>query len=177
MYYRVATQSGQSSTWQWKSTPLRSLNVLFQWFQFYRAFPHERLRIFSSASREEMNEQLVRENQGLASTSVTATQFLQERRLRSPEPARGTSIPGAQGHQETASIAVSIGTGVNESSRATSALSERSRSSLERRRLELELGTGADHDVPYSFTLPASMPQVLAWLRLLAKVQRGQVQP
>ena len=177
MYYRVAIQSGQSATWQWKSTALSSLNGLFQWLHFYRAFPHDRLRIFSSCSREEMNEQLVRENQGLVSTSVTATHFLQERRLRSPEPSWGTSAPAAQGHQETASSAVSTGTRLNESSRATPALSERSRSSLERRRLELELGTGADHDVPYRFALPASLPQVLAWIRLLTQVQRGEVQP
>jgi hypothetical protein len=41
---------------------------------------HDRLRIFSSSSPEDLNERLVRENQGLLSTSVAATQFLQERR-------------------------------------------------------------------------------------------------
>jgi hypothetical protein len=174
MYYRVAMESSQSATWQWKSTPLSSLQALFQWLQCYRALPHDRLRIFSSSSREAMNAQLVRENQGLGSTSVTATHFLHERRLRSPEVSGGTA---AQEHRQAASIAVSIGTRLNESSNATTALDERSRSSLERRRLELELGTGGDHDVPYSFALSASMPQVLAWIRLLAKLQCGEVQP
>ncbi len=177
MYYRVAIQTGQSSTWQWKSTPLSSLNVLLQWLQFYRALPHDRLRIFSSSLREEMNEQLVRENQGLVSTSITATHFMQERGLHSPEASRGNSDPGVQGHQETAFIAVSTRAQLNESSRAIPALDEKSGSSLEKRRLELELGTGADQDIPYSFALPASIPQVLAWLRLLAKVHRGEVQP
>ena len=177
MYYRVAIQSGQSSIWQWKSTPLSSLHILFQWLQCYRAIPHDRLRIFSSSSREAMNEQLAQENQGLVSTSVTATHFLHERRLRSQKVSGGTANLAAQGQKQTASIVVSTGTRSNESSRATPALDERSWSSLERRRLELEIGTGADHDVPYSFALPASMPQTLAWIRLLVRVQRGEVQP
>jgi hypothetical protein len=51
MYYRVAIQGDPSLPWQWKSTPLSSLNTLLQWLQFFRAFPKARLRIFSSASR------------------------------------------------------------------------------------------------------------------------------
>jgi hypothetical protein len=50
-------------------------------------------------------------------------------------------------------------------------------SALERRLLELERGPGGDHAVPYRFALPACLPQVLAWMRLLAKVHRGEVQP
>ena len=50
-------------------------------------------------------------------------------------------------------------------------------SSLERRRLEQELGPGGDHDVPYHFALPLSMPQVLAWMKLMGRVQRGELQP
>ncbi len=48
---------------------------------------------------------------------------------------------------------------------------------LDRRRLELELGTPGDHDTRYTFTLPTALPQVLAWMKLLAKVQGGQLQP
>ena len=48
---------------------------------------------------------------------------------------------------------------------------------FERRREELESGSGGDHDLPYSFSLPRSLPQVLAWMTLLARVQRGEVQP
>ena len=75
MYYRVAIQVGPSLTWQWKSTALSELSALFQFLRLYAALPHDRLRLFSSTSREEMNEQLVRENQGLRSTSVTAAQL------------------------------------------------------------------------------------------------------
>jgi hypothetical protein len=98
--------------------------------------------------------------------------------IRSPEVTRGTSECGARGHQETASIAVSSKSRLNESGRAAHTLDERSMSSLERRHLELELGTVGDHDVPYSFAKAPSLPQVLAWMRrLLAKVHRSELQP
>ncbi len=66
---------------------------------------------------------------------------------------------------------------MDESARAAHALDERSMSSLEKRRLEHELGAGGDHDVPYHFALPLSMPQALAWMRLMGRVQRGELQP
>jgi|SRR5215472_410244 len=50
-------------------------------------------------------------------------------------------------------------------------------SMLEVRRLELELDSGEDHDRPYTFSLPTSTPQVLAWKRLLSKVSQGELQP
>ncbi len=78
MYYRVAIQVDPLPTWQWKSTPISSLDALFQWLRLYRALPQDRLRVFSSSSCEEMNEQLARENMGYRSISVTAAQFLQE---------------------------------------------------------------------------------------------------
>ena len=53
---------------------------------------------------------------------------------------------------------------------------ERSVSSQERRRLEKELGAGGDHDVSYIFALPLSMPQVLAWLRLLGRLKRREIE-
>jgi len=66
---------------------------------------------------------------------------------------------------------------VEESGGAARALGERSMNSLERERLEQELGTGGDHDVPYRFALPLSLPQVLAWMRLMGRVQRGELEP
>ncbi len=50
-------------------------------------------------------------------------------------------------------------------------------STLEVRRLELELHSGKDYDSPYTFALPTSSPQVLAWTRLLTKVRHGELQP
>jgi hypothetical protein len=177
MYYRVAIQRDPSALWQWKSTPLSSLNTLFQWLQFYRAFPQDRLRIFSSPSRDEMNEQLARENQGLGSTSVTAAQFLQDRMIRSQEAGWAASGRGTRWNEPTASIAVAIESASNERSWGAYTLDERGTSFLEKRRVELEGGAGGDHDVPYSFALPTCVPQVLAWMKLLVKVQGGALQP
>ncbi len=166
MYYRVAIQVDSSPTWKWKSSALSSLNILFQWFQYYRAVPHDRLRIFSSSSQEDLNEQLVRENQGLGSPSVPAPQFLQERRIAPQRVLREASAGGTRANEPTASIATLTQPSPYESS-----------SPLDKRREELERGAGGDHDLPYSFALPDWMPQVLAWMRLLAKVQRGELQP
>ncbi len=167
MYYRVAIQVASSPTWKWKSSELSSLNILFQWFQYYRAVPHDRLRIFSSPSQEDLNEQLVRENQGLSSTSVPATQFLQGRRIAPQEVLREAEACGTRANKRTATIATLIEPSPYESSR----------NPLDKRREELERGAGGDHDLPYSFALPPSMAQVIAWMRLLAKVQRRELQP
>jgi hypothetical protein len=39
-----------------------------------------------------------------------------------------------------------------------------------------EAVAGGDHDLPYQFTLPTSLPQVLGWIKLLVRVQRGDFQ-
>lgn len=154
MYYRVAIQVDAQLPWQWKSTVLSSLNILLQWLQFYRAFPYEHLCIFSSSSRESLNKQLERENQGLESTSVTATHFLQER-LIAPRRNGLTACMTADSRPLP---------------------DERSTSPLEKRREELERGAGGDHELPYQFTLPTSLPQALAWVKLLARVEQGDLQ-
>ena len=168
MYYRVAIQGDSSPLWQWKSTTLSELSALFQFLRRYRALGYNRLRVCSSLSLEEMNEQLVRMNQGLESTSVMAAQFLQERLIGSPEMAWRTSIGG---NERTASIVVITEPSLDESRRGGNSQEKRVMSPLERRREELEYGEGGDHDIPYRFTLPDSMPQVLAWMRLRVRVQ------
>ena len=75
-----------------------------------------------------------------------------------------------------ASLAVATHPSVQIRSRAGNGLGGKGRSALESRRLELELGPGGDHDVPYRFVLPPSMPPVLAWMRLLARRERGELQ-
>jgi hypothetical protein len=91
MYYRVAIQADASTTWQWKSTELSSLLPLFQFLRRFHDLPQDRLRVFSSSSCEEMDEQLMRENSGLGSDSVTAAQFLQERMLGSQQGTSATT--------------------------------------------------------------------------------------
>ena len=177
MYYRIAIQVDPLPLWQWKSTALSSLDALFQWLRLYRALPPDHLRVFSSCSREDLNEQLVRENNGFGSPSVTAAQFLQERLISSHSMPAEVSTPQTRAHSETASIAFATKPSSNESSRGAHALDEGGMSSMDRRQLELEPGTGGDHDAPYTFTEPSSTPQVLAWMKLLARVQRGELQP
>jgi hypothetical protein len=167
MYYRVAIQVDAQPPWKWQSTALSSLNIVLQWLQVYRAFPQERLRIFSSSSREALNEQLVRENQGLSSTSVPATQFLQARGITPRGAVREAGAGGSPAHERTTSIPAQTG-----GTAGASCMSP-----LDKRREELEYGAGGDHDLPYRFTLPTSMPQVLAWVKLLARVQQGDFQP
>ena len=182
MYYRVAwyqspIQVHPLPSWQWKSTVLGSLQTVFQFLRLYSALPQDRLRVFSSSSCEDLDEQLAQENQGLGSPSVTAAHFLHERLIHSLEMTRGAPEREGGASQQMAFIAVVTQPSVNERSREGNGLVERGISALESRRLELELGPGGDHDVPYSFALPASLPQVLGWMRLLARVHRGEVQP
>ena len=177
MYYRVAIQVDASSTWRWKSTTLSELSVVFQWLRLYHMLPQDRLRVFSSCSREGMNEQLARVNQGLESTSVTAAQFLKERMIGSSAVVWGASAYVTQGNERATSIAVVTEPQQGKSDREAQPLTERGVSFLEQRRVELERGAGGDHDCPYRFTLPISIPQVLAWVKLLARVKDGALQP
>ena len=167
MYYRIAIQVDAQSPWKWQSTTLSSLGTLLQWLQVYRAFPQERLRIFSSASPQELNEQLARENQGLLSSSVPAPQFLQERRIAPQGAVREASPRGPRAHERTASGPAKTSPSPDESDM----------SPLDRRREELERGAGGDHDLPYQFTLPTALPQVLAWVKLLARVELRDFHP
>ncbi len=175
MYYRVAIRQGdQLPTWQWTSTVLSSLQTLFQFLRLYGGLSQDRLRVFLSSSRESLQEQLVQENQGFSSQSVMAAQFLQERMIHSPEVSQGTSACETGRHQEQV---VSAKTQLNENSEASNPFLPRCMNQLSKRQMELELGSGGDHDVPYRFALPLSRSQVLAWMRLLVKVQCGELEP
>ncbi len=44
-------------------------------------------------------------------------------------------------------------------------------------RLALELSTEEDHNAPYVFSLPASFAERMAWLHLMGKVKRGELEP
>jgi hypothetical protein len=176
MYYRVATQVDAAPTWRWKSTALSSLDTLFQFLRIFRALSHDQMRVFSSSSREGLAEQLEQENKGVASTSVTAAQFLQER-LMPQAVVRSTSAHKGGTSLERGSIAVISQQAVNERGASSLALESRGMSALERRREELESGPGGDHDLPYSFSLPLSLPPVLAWMTLLVRVQQGELHP
>ena len=182
MYYRIAIRRegdnhDESPPWKWYSTTLGSLNSVLFFFHHYRVLPLDRLRVFSSSSREELKEQLLCENNGLGSNSVPAVQFLSE--LFSPLAEKLTEVSAHQAREqrEPVSIGSTTNHSYNECSAGALAPVEKGMSVLERRREETECGAGSDHDLPYIFTLPSSWPQVRAWIRLLAGIRRGEIQP
>lgn len=180
MYYRVAIRIDASSTWKWKSTILASLGVVFSFLRLYRMVPRGNLRVFSSSSREAMDEQLARENNGRESDSVPAEQFLRDRKISSRELLGETATRKTAASQPLTAIAVLPRPPFDElygESKATRPLYDEGLSALDRRRLEMERGAGGDHDTPYTFTLPYAMPQTLAWLAIFMRIQRGELQP
>jgi hypothetical protein len=176
IYYRVALQADQSSTWRWKSTVLASLEALFGFLRLYSMVPRDRIRVFYSSSVEYMDPMLDRENKGLASNSLTAEQLLNGRKsINSQEMTRLESEPGTR--ESIAIVVTALAREQSAHERSVSSQLDSSMSSLDMRRLELELGLIGDHDTPYEFALPTSMPQALAWTKLLVKVQAGELEP
>jgi hypothetical protein len=90
-YYRLAFQDRQTTTWTWKTTAVTSLQAVFQLLRGYSMLPQDTIRVFTASSKEELNEMLSRQNNHLASSSVTAAQFLQERHIAGGEQAQSIS--------------------------------------------------------------------------------------
>ena len=192
IYFRVALRMDQSSQWRWKSGMLSTPGTLFDFLNMYDRVPKNRLRVFFATSREFMNEMLVRENSGLVSNSITVEQFLKSgKRIDGQNIRQLESELGLQVNKELIVKSVITGQLGDERSSlqtpssvesANSVLSETQwknsgGSSLELLQAESEWSEGGDHDTPYTFSLPVSIRQALAWARLLAKVQRGELEP
>jgi hypothetical protein len=171
-YYRLALRDQQTGRWIWKTTALTSLQAVFQLLRVYRALPQERLRVFTASSKEDLREMLIRENENLFSGSVTAAQFLHERNMQVRERVQRTAEQEMT-EQETRQTTVATSS-LHEHNPARDFPHSPVTNSLDKKRLELEYGAGGDHDSPYVFTLPTSMPQALAWIKLLVKVQNGE---
>jgi hypothetical protein len=175
-YYRIALQADQSTTWQWESRATAALDILFRVLKLYRTMPWDRIRVFCASSVEGLDEMLARENNGLVSSSITAEQLLNENEHIHP-------------HERNQFVS-DRGPGVSMGMAVTSILREQawdeqrlaasfkgSRSFLEMRRLEVELGAGGDHDTPYKFAFPSVLPRLLAWTKLCARVRRAELEP
>src|SRR5215467_8158372 len=161
IYYRVACKKNCSPEWRWLSTQLTSLEALFCFLRIYRVVAQDHLRVFSSTSLEELNEQLSHENDAEGSASVTAAQFLHERGIRSTEMTQTASAGGTQEHQGRSAMAItSVPPLLSQDNAETHTLYARNIDILERRRREMEWGAGGDHDLPYAFALPDSWPQI-----------------
>jgi hypothetical protein len=176
IYYRVALKGDQSTTWRWISTVLTSLEALFGFLRLYNMIPRDRIRVFFSSSVESMDLMLARENKGLASNSITADQLLNgSGKISSAEMTRLESESGTR--ESMGMVVASIPREQPLNEKSESSPPERNMSFLDMRRLESELGTPGDHDTPYKFTLPTSMPQALAWMKLLVKIHAGELEP
>ncbi len=97
--------------------------------------------------------------------------------LRPPTVVRSLSEREGEIERERGAIAVISQPAGNERGGEGSVLESRGMSALERRREALDSGPGGDHDLPYAFSLPISLPQVLAWMSLLVRVQQGELHP
>ena len=175
MYYRVAIKIDSFPVRQWKSTVLSSLDTVFRFLRLYGALPQECLWVFSSPSRDGLQEQLVQENHGLGSNAVTAAQFLRERLIRPLERVQRIAEREEETNMEIIPVVISIQQPCNEKSVGVNVPEGRGMSSLERAREDLESGAGGDHDLPYRFTWPFSTLQVLAWMKLQARVHSDEL--
>ena len=180
------------SLWQWKSTVLSAPGTLFDFLRIYDGIAKNRLRVFFATSTEFMNEMLVRENRGFVSNSVAVDQFLKSGKRIDGQHIRQLEFElGLQeGKELVARSVITRKLGDERSSLQTASSGEpanpvisetrgnnRESNLMRQTREELEWSRGGDYDTPYSFALPVSMPQTLAWARLLAKVQRGELVP
>lgn len=176
MLYRVAIQKEPLALWKWESRVIASREVLLRVLWMYRSLPRDHLRVFCSSSVEGLDLLLDHEKNGLDSNSLPVDHFLQESRstsqLEQPHPESEPGIRINEGMGETSTVGEPSGPEIRRSP-----LPEGSTDVLDRRRLALELGTPGDHDTPYTFTCPTSLPQVHAWTKLLAQVQDGAFLP
>ena len=171
---------------------LSNPGMLFDFLKLYDRVSKNRLRVFFATSTRIMNEMLVRENNGLLSNSLTVEEFLE--RGRKIEGQYIKQLEFELGLQESmeliAKSAITRKLGDESSSMqalspvepAIPAISETGgnnwESSLMRHMQEdSEWSIGGDYDTPYTFALPDSMPQALAWAKLLVKVQSGELTP
>ncbi len=192
IYYRVALRMEQSSQWRWKSSMLSAPGTLFDFLKMYDRVPKDHLRVFFATSKEFMNEMLVRENSGLLSNSITVEDFLKNGRKidgqrikklefeldlhESKKLMARSAITRKLGDEQVSMPATSSFESANHS---TVDAIESSLASilLGLMQEDSEWSIGGDHDTPYTFALPVSVPQALAWARLLAKVQSGELIP
>src|ERR1051326_8064137 len=90
-YYRLAIQNQQTALWTWKSTVVTSLQAVFQLLRIYRALPQDRVRVFSSTSKEELAQTMLdNEQDRLTACSVMAVEFSRSRKLQTFETVRSS---------------------------------------------------------------------------------------
>ncbi len=192
IHFRVAIRMDELSQWRWKSSILSTPGTLFNYLTMYDCVPRDRLRIFFATSMGFMNEMLVRENSGLVSNSTTVEDFLNdgkridvnhivqlEHELGLIEDIELIAKPAGTGPLRDEHPSLHTISPFEQTLSTISETSENNWNSLLNGPVQeaSEWSIGGDCDTPYIFELPISMPQALAWARLLAKVQCGELIP
>lgn len=176
MYYRMAVITANGGGLKWISTPLASIEALIQLLHRFSIVPQNTMQVFMAPSREELNTLLAQENEGLAVHSVPADQFLCERGIGCQEIEQENVIGNMHEPGRTRTGTLTPLLPLTESHIAAPTLKQQSGNVLDSKRAELEMGEGGDHDLPYIFTLPVSVPQLLAWTKLQVRVLQGELQ-
>lgn len=180
MFYRVASQRDPGAFWRWESRVIASLEVLMRVLWMYRSMSRYTRRVFFASSVAGLDSMLDRETKGLASHSIPVEQLLQKRWSTSQR------IGQLEMRQFESELRTRESVGLLETSTVGELTlheerryitPEGSMDVLDRRRLEFELGPGGDHAVPYRFVLPTQLLPSLVWMKLLARIERGELQP
>src|SRR5438067_4402577 len=124
MYYRVAIQASDEASWKWKSTPLTSLEALFQLLRLYSPIPQHHLRVFMASSRQELDVMLAQENNGMATNSNTAEQFLSQRGIHSRSSKQEDSSGRTQEPRSRRAITITLPPLVTQTTPAETLLQE-----------------------------------------------------
>jgi hypothetical protein len=170
IYYRVALQVRDTSTWKWQSTILTTLETLFRFLRRYRdcGFPYNRIRVFFASSTQAFDELLARENEGAISNSMTVEQLAAQRWWINRAEIRRVEAELCL-HENTASGSYTV--------RIEQPVNEKLVDVPQMTQVEVDQRTGTEYDIPYIFTLPCFLPEALNWARLLVKVQAGELVP
>ncbi len=171
IYYRVAFRGEHSPDWQWQSTVLISLNNLFAFLKAYSVFPKDWTRVFFASRPLLLDQMLSRENAGLVSNSIQADLLLcgkqkinqlemqrLETELLVPENKGGVALNSRPAHIRHSVETLKVG-------------------SISTDFPAQERGPEDDREIPYHFTVADQWPQAFAWIKLLAKVHRGELEP
>ena len=134
-------------------------------------FPKDRTYVFFASRALLLDQMLSRENARLVSNSIRADFLLCGKqginRLEMQRLETELLAPVIRGGVALNSGLVRTGQGVE----ALKVGSFSTDSPVQER------GLGDDHEIPYHFTAADSWPQALAWIKLLAKVHRGELEP
>lgn len=180
-YYRLALQNHKSIDWYWTTTALTSLQAVFYTLRSYSSLAQERVRVFIADSKDELQSMLICENNHIPSGSVTAAQFLRERDIKVYEPECNITVhetPAKDNAVHIRHLSTFISSGLPpENDRTLQPVGESRMNRLDRKRLSMEMGPGGDRNGSYLFSLDFTIPQLLAWIHLRARVQAGELQP